>query len=100
MIDGKISLVIFTVLFTIIVSSMTGFLGVDGIDCTDPSELIQQPPENSSTFDTAIDSGNNVIDVFFGCSSTNPIINGIFLALQAGIIFVLLFILKDVIPFT
>jgi len=99
-ISSKISLVIFTVLFTVIVSSMTAFLGIGGITCTDPSEIIEEPPENASTFETAIDSGNKVIDVFFGCNSENPVINGLFLSLQAGIIIVLLFILKDVIPFT
>lgn len=100
MISSKISLVIFTVLFTVIVTSITSFLGVGGIDCSDPKDLIEKPPENATTFDNAISSGNAIVDVFFGCSSSNTVINGIFLSLQAGIVIVLLFILKDVIPFT
>lgn len=100
MINSKISLVIFTVLFTIVISSVASFANVDGISCGNPTDLISQPDENITTFETAIDSGNSIVDVFFGCTSTNPIINGIFLSLQAGIVIVLLFILKDVIPFT
>jgi len=99
-IDSRIALVVFTVLFTIIVSSMTSFLSVDGIDCTDPSTLIEQPGNNATTVDKVIDPANDVVNVFFGCSSTNPVIDGVFLALQAGIVIVLLFIAKDLVPFT
>lgn len=100
MIDSRISLVFFTVLFTVILSASATYLKVDGVDCTDPSNLISEPDNNVTQVDKVIGQANSVVDVFFGCSSTNPVINGVFLALQAGIIIVLLFIAKDLVPFT
>lgn len=100
MIDSRIALVIFTVLFTVIVSTAATEFNVDGINCSDPSNLIQEPGDNTTSVNKVIGQANSVVDVFFGCSSTNTIINGVFIALQAGIIIVLLFIAKDLVPFT
>ena len=100
MIDSRISLVIFTVMFTIVVSSLATTLNVDGINCSDPANLIQEPSENATSVEKVIGPANDIVDVFFGCSSTNEIVNGLFLSLQAGIIIVLLFIAKDLVPLT
>lgn len=100
MIDSKISLVVFTVLFIVTASTMANFFQVDGVNCTDPSNILEQPPSNATTVDKVVEPANDVVSVFFGCSSSNSLLNGVFLSLQAGIIIVLLFIVKDVIPFT
>jgi len=99
-IDSKISLVVFTVLFTIIVSTAASNLNVEGINCSDPTSIISEPGDNTTSVVRVIQPANDLVDVFFGCSSSNSIINGIFTALQAGIIIVLLFIGKDLVPFT
>lgn len=100
MIDSRISLVIFTVLLTIVISTAANQFHVDGISCSDPNNIIEQPSENATTIDRVIGPANDIVDVFFGCSSQNPLVNGFFVSLQAGIIIVLLFIAKDLVPFT
>lgn len=100
MIDSKISLVVFTVMFVIIISTGATWLNVDGVNCSDPANLITEPGDNTTSVDKVITQANGVVDVFFGCSSTNPTVNGFFLALQAGMIIVLLLIAKDLVPFT
>lgn len=100
MIDSRISLVVFGVFFTVMISFTSTALNVDGISCSDPSELITQPDANETTVSEVTSNVQGLVNVFFGCSSSNPVVNGFFLALQAGIIIIILFILKDVIPLT
>jgi len=99
-IDSRISLVLFAVLFVVVVSFASTSLSVEGIECSDPGNLISQPDANSTTVNEVTSSASGILDVFFGCSSQNPLINGFFLALQASIIIVLLMIIKDLIPLT
>lgn len=99
MIDSRIGLVLFTVLFIVTVSFTANALNVGGINCADPANEITQP-SNSTQLDQVVGAANGVVNVFFGCSSSNALISGLFVALQAGMIIVLLFIVKDLVPFT
>jgi len=92
--------IVFSVMFIILVSYGANLMNVEGVSCSDPSNLIDQPDENISTFEQVYDSSSGLVDVLFGCSSDNQLLNGFFIALSAGMIVILLSILKDVIPFT
>lgn len=100
MIDSRISLVMFTVMFTVLVSFMATAFNIESVNCSDPTDLISEPGEDPTSVDKLISLLNGIVDVFFGCSSSNPLINGVFLALQASIIIVLLVIAKDLVPLT
>lgn len=99
MINRRIGLVIFTVLFIVTISYTANQLNVSGISCSDPGQEISQP-SNSTNLQNVVGTAEGVVNVFFGCSSSNPLISGLFIALQAGMIIVLLFIVKDLVPLT
>jgi len=98
-IDTRIGLILFAVLFIVSVSFTANALNVGGINCADPANEITQP-SNSTQLDKVVGAADGLVNVFFGCSSSNPLISGLFIALQAGMIIVLLFIVKDLVPFT
>lgn len=96
----RVGFIVFSVMFIVLVSFLATNLNVGGVSCSDPSDQISQPDANSSSFQQVTDSANGLVNVLFGCSSQNQLLNGFFLALQAGMVLVLLMIIKDVIPFT
>lgn len=97
---GRIGFIVVSVMFIVAVSFLATNLNVDGVNCSDPSNEISQPDANTSTFTQVADSANGLTNILFGCSSSNQLLNGFFLALQAGMVLIVLMILKDVIPFT
>jgi hypothetical protein len=99
-IDSKIALVLFATMFVVLTSFMATELGVEGINCSDPADLVTEPGTNTTSVSKIIDAGNSVVDIFFGCSSSNPLVNGLFISLQVGMIIVLLYLAKDLVPFT
>lgn len=100
MFGSRVGFIVFSVMFIVLVSFISVSLSVDGVSCSDPSDQISEPDANSSTFDQVTGSANGLTNILFGCSSQNQLLNGLFLALQAGMVLVILMILKDVIPFT
>lgn len=100
MFGTRVGFIVFSVMFIVTASFLATSLDVEGIECDDPEELITQPDANTSTFQEISTQANGLTSVLFGCSSTNQLLNGFFLALQGGMVLVLLMILKDVIPFT
>lgn len=100
MIDSKYNLVLIGILFFIVVSTMANQFQVSGINCADPSSILSQPSENATTVDKVVGPADDLTDVFFGCSSSNPLVNGVFLSLSGAFVVVLLVIVKDLVPFT
>jgi len=98
--SGRVGFVLFSIFFIVLVSLAANQLRIDSVNCSDPSSLISEPGENATTVDKVVDPANSLVDVFFGCSSQNQVLNGIFTALKAGMIIILLFIVKDLVPFT
>ena len=97
---GKTGFMMFSILFIVVVSTAANQFNVSGINCSDPADLISEPDENATTVDRVLDPANTLVDIFFGCSSSNPIVNGIFVAMSAAFIIILLYIAKDLVPLT
>jgi len=98
--SGRVGFIVTSVMFIIAISFLAVNLNVDGVSCSDPADQISQPDANTSTFTQVTDSANGLVNILFGCSSSNSLLNGLFLALQAGMVLIVLMILKDVVPFT
>ncbi|MFB6226293.1 MAG: hypothetical protein ABEJ02_02990 [Candidatus Paceibacteria bacterium] len=97
---SRVGFLVFGVLTIVTLSFVSAELGVDTVNCGDPSDILQQPGENATTVQKVIQPANDLVDVFFGCSSSNTLINGFFVALSAAVILIVLGIAKDLVPFT
>lgn len=99
-VNDRIQFMIFSILFIVGISSLATFIGVSGVNCSDPANILDKPSDNATTVDRVIGPANDLVNVLFGCSSQNQLLNAVFLSLQAGMILILLFIAKDLVPFT
>jgi hypothetical protein len=95
---SRVGFVVFGLLFFSTVSFFGEVLEVDAITCGDTD--VSNPGADVSTFDQIVSSLDNIMNLFFGCSAQNEVVSGLFTALGAGMVIVVLSILKDVIPFT
>lgn len=97
---SRVGLLVFGVLTIVTLSFASAELGVETVDCSNPSDIVAEPGENATTVEKVITPANDLVDVFFGCSSSNPLINGFFVALSAAVVLIVLGIAKDLVPFT
>ena len=99
-VNSGMQLMTIGILFIVGISFAANLLGLEGVKCSNPDDLLSEPSENATTVEKAIDPANSLVDIFFGCSSENQLLNAIFLSLKAGMVLVLLGIIKDLVPFT